>query len=84
MALNVAVPLSAMTERFDGEGCGLLSPISPLDIGFRDKFQILVSPDSESSSGVSSFDSDDSKVCLTNVFLVFICFKERIMNGEIY
>lgn len=64
MALNVAVPLSVtggMGELF--EGCGLMSPISPID--FRDNYKLLaVSPDSESSSsGVSSFDSDEAKVC---------------------
>lgn len=62
MSLNIALPLSGIGEIF--EGCGLLSPISPLEMNFRDNFKMLaVSPNSESSSsGVSSLDSDEAKV----------------------
>lgn len=58
MAINVALPLSGLSDMF--EGCCLLSPISPIDVTFRENFKMMVSPDSESSSGVSSFDSADA------------------------
>lgn len=59
MALNIAVPLSGVSDFM--EGFGLLSPISPISVDCREHLKLLVSPVSSESSGVSSFDSDESK-----------------------
>ena len=55
MALNLAVPLSA-NELFDDND--LIFPSMS-----RDNLKILVSPGSE-SSGVSSLDAEEAKVCV--------------------
>lgn len=68
MALNIAVPsLTTVGDLMDS--FGLLSPISPLSVdccgvataGSLGKKE-LVSPVGSESSGVSSLDSDDTKV----------------------
>lgn len=71
MALNIALPCPGIGELFDGSGMlsPISSPTSPIDLGFPHVYKSLASPDTESSSGVSSFDSDEAKVNIS-----IICF----------
>uniref|UniRef100_A0A182PUV0 Uncharacterized protein n=1 Tax=Anopheles epiroticus TaxID=199890 RepID=A0A182PUV0_9DIPT len=60
MALNIAVPMSSVGNILDG--FGLLSPISPVNIDFRDSIKNPLSPVGSESSGVSSLDLEDIKM----------------------
>ncbi|XP_050077405.1 serine/threonine-protein kinase pakD-like [Anopheles maculipalpis] len=59
MALNVAVPMSGVGDLLDV--FGLLSPISPVNIDFRNSIKNPLSPVGSESSGVSSLDLEDIK-----------------------
>lgn len=59
MALNIAVPLSGVSDFI--EGFGLLSPISPISVDCREHLKLLVSPIGSESSGISSLDSEECK-----------------------
>ncbi|XP_053672416.1 probable serine/threonine-protein kinase yakA [Anopheles nili] len=59
MALNIAVPMSGVGDLL--EGFGLLSPISPVSIGFHSNIKTPLSPVGSESSGVSSLDLEDIK-----------------------
>uniref|UniRef100_A0A182VTX1 Uncharacterized protein n=1 Tax=Anopheles minimus TaxID=112268 RepID=A0A182VTX1_9DIPT len=59
MALNIAVPMSGVGDLL--EGFGLLSPISPVSIDFRNSIKNPLSPVGSESSGVSSLDLEDIK-----------------------
>lgn len=72
MALNIAMPLSGVSDFL--EGFGLLSPVSPISVDCREHLKLLVSPIDSESSGISSLEESDDSNKKVRENLVFPAF----------